>query len=147
MITYHGDVSIPSEVLNHAEPIKKENYKTNTPTKFQVRSLIGGKELMSSLSSLIGVPRERLDFVYFSVCKGAEPHIDLLPKFEDTTYVIPVILPQGKSIITAESDRKRVHIGGVYQFDHNKVHSMELEDTKSGCVVIMVAIKKDKVNV
>jgi hypothetical protein len=99
---------------------------------------------MESLSSLIGLPRDCLDFVYFSVCKGAESHTDKLnpQKFEDTTFVIPTILPRGRSIITAEDEEVDVKVGGVYQFDHTKVHSMRLEDTESGCVVIMVAIKK-----
>ncbi len=63
-------------------------------------------------------------------------------KYEDTTYVIPVILPGGKSVITAESASVEVSLGGVYEFDHTKIHSMTLEDTESGCVVVMVAIKK-----
>src|SRR6185312_16487490 len=100
-IKFHGKVSIPQVVLDHANTIKLENYKTNTPAKFQVRSLIGGDELMNSLANVVGVAQKRLDFVYFSVCKGAEPHTDILDqkKFFDTTYVIPVILPKGKSII------------------------------------------------
>jgi hypothetical protein len=144
MIKYHGKVDIPQTVIDHADTIKFENYKTNTPTKFQVRNLVGGDELMESLSSRIGLPRENLDFVYFSVCKGAEPHTDLLDpdKFEDTTFVIPVILPGGRSVITAGEQEAEVELGAVYEFDHTKVHSMTLEDTDSGCVVIMVAVKK-----
>jgi hypothetical protein len=148
MIISHGTVSIPQTVLDYAEGIKYENYKTNTPTKFQIRSLVGGDELMEILSQRINISRNKLDFVYFSVCKGAEPHTDRLSikKFEDTTYVIPVILPKGKSIITAEEEEKEVELGGVYQFDHTKVHSMVLEDTESGCVVVMVAVLKEKTN-
>jgi hypothetical protein len=144
VIHYHGAVSIPAAVREHSETIKFENYKTNTPAKFQVRSLAGDDELMESLSSLIGIPREKLDFVYFSVCRGAEPHTDQLSptKFEDTTYVIPVILPRGRSVITAESAEVVVGVGGVYEFDHTKVHSMRLEDVESGCVVVMVAVKR-----
>lgn len=143
MIHFHGKIDIPSIVLNNADRIKFENYKVNTPAKFQVRNL-DDDSLMESLSRLIDIPQDKLDFVYFSVCQGAEPHTDQLPskKFHNTTYVIPVILPSGKSIITAENYREEVQVGGVYQFDHTKVHSMELEDTKSGCVVIMVAIRK-----
>jgi hypothetical protein len=148
MIKFHGVVSIPQAVIDHADTIKLENYKTNTPAKFQVRSLVGGEELMESLAEIIGISKEKLDFVYFSVCKGAEPHTDLLNpnKFEDTTYVIPVILPNGKSIIGAEDDagtvEAEVELGGVYQFDHTKTHWMTLEDNESGCVVVMVAVKK-----
>lgn len=144
MIKYHGTVPVPETVIGHADTIKFENYKTNTPRKFQVRTLIGGDELMDSLSGRIGIEKDRLDFVYFSVCKGAEPHTDLLDpnKFTDTTFVIPVVLPPGDAIITAEDHGEKVHVGGVYEFDHTKVHSMSLEDTESGCVVVMVAVKK-----
>lgn len=144
MIKFHGIVSLPEDVVKHADNIKFENYKTNTPTKFQIRSFVGGEDLMESLSKLIDVPKERLDFVYFSVCKGAEPHVDKLnpEKFTDTTYVIPVILPKGKSVITAEKQEVEVELGGVYQFNHTKIHSMNLEDTESGCVVVMVAVLK-----
>jgi hypothetical protein len=78
------------------------------------------------------------------VCNGAEPHTDLLDPavFEDTTYVIPVILPTGTSIITAEDVYVVTQPGHVYEFDHTKLHSMVLEDTSSGCVVIMVAVKR-----
>lgn len=144
MLQYHGEVPIPAPVIEHSDKIKFENYKTNTPAKFQVRSLVGGDELMEALSRVIGRPRDTLDFVYFSVCKGAEPHTDKLSptRFEDITYVIPTILPKGRSVITAEDQEVEVRVGGVYEFNHTKVHSMKLEDTDSGCVVIMVAIKK-----
>lgn len=144
VIKFHGTVSVPEAVVNHADTIKFENYKTNTPRKFQVRTLTGGDELMESLAERINLPKSKLDFVYFSVCKGAEPHTDLLSpdKFENTTYVIPVILPRGRSVITAEEQEAEVQVGGVYEFDHTKVHSMTLEDLESGCVVVMVAVKK-----
>ena len=145
MLVYHGDIAIPQTVLDHSDTIKLENYKTNTPTKFQIRSLVGGQELMASLAKIIGLPQERLNFVYFSVCKGAEPHTDKLnPKvFEDITYVIPTILPSGKSVIHADGVELEVKVGGVYQFYHTKIHSMTLEDITSGCVVIMVAVLKE----
>jgi hypothetical protein len=144
VIKFHGTIPIPETVTGHADTIKFDNYKTNTPAKFQVRTLTGGDELMESLSQRIGRKKESLDFVYFSVCKGAEPHTDLLSpeKFEDTTYVVPVILPRGQSIITAENWKSEVCVGGIYEFDHTKVHSMTLEDLESGCVVVMVAVKK-----
>jgi hypothetical protein len=144
VLKYHGKVTIPEAVIRHSNTIKFENYKTNTPTKFQIRSLVGGEELMESLAKLIGLPKSCLDFVYFSVCKGAEPHTDKLnpKKFEDITYVIPTILPKGKSVITAVNEAIEVEVGGVYQFNHTEIHSMKLEDMESGCVVVMVAIKK-----
>jgi hypothetical protein len=146
MITYHGNIHIPQTITDHADAIKFEKYKVNTPTEFQInRYAVGQEQLISRLSQKICVPTYKLDFVFFSVCQGAEPHVDQLnpDKFEDTTYVIPVILPNGASAIRAEKAIGVVEVGGVYEFDHTKIHSMELQDTESGCVVIMVAVLKD----
>lgn len=145
MIKYHGQVQIPMELISHSKKIKFENYKVNKPSRAQIKhKLTEYMEFTEDLKNIIGLPNANLDFVYFSCCKGAEPHVDQLPseKFEDTTFVVPTILPTGKSIITAEDVEMEVQIGGVYEFDHTKIHSMELEDTESGCVVVMVAIKK-----
>jgi len=147
MIKTRGVVMIPQSVLDNADKVKYENYKVNTPEKFQIRKLEkegGGEELMEQLAAVIGQPRSKLNYVYFSACQGAEPHTDKLPaKFEDTTFVIPLILPKtGRAIITAEECWTEVGVGIVYEFDHTKVHSMELDDKESGCVVCMVAIKK-----
>jgi hypothetical protein len=145
-ITYHGKVFIPQSVTDHADKIKLENYKVNKPKSrdFKIRHLEGCDDLMEQLAEIAKVPRGRLDYVYFSCCKGAEPHEDNLnpDKFEDTTYVVPVIVPKGKSVIEADGKEMEVTLGGVYQFDHTKTHSMYLEDTESGCVVIMVAVLK-----
>jgi hypothetical protein len=129
-----------------ADSIKLLNYRTSTPARFRKNKLtpdIAGV-LMSDLSLLIGVESSRLDYVYFSVCRGAEPHVDVLDplEFTETTYIIPVILPDGKSIITAEGESLSVEVGGVYEFNHEREHSMVLEDVTSGCVVIMVAIRR-----
>jgi hypothetical protein len=148
MIKVRGLVHVPQAVLDHADKIKYDNYKVNTPTnsRFKIHKLAkaGGDEMMDSLAGVIGLPRKKLDFVYFSVCKGAEPHTDKLnpEKYEDVTFVIPVILPKGCSVITAEEHEREVGVGVVYEFDHTKIHSMVLEDTESGCVVVMVAVKK-----
>ncbi len=145
MITTHGNIEIPQSIIDHADLIKFENYKVNTPTEFQInRYAVGSEALVRDLSIVTNIPEEKLDFVFFSVCNGAEPHVDALDgtKFEDTTFVIPVILPGGVSIITAEEYSSAVCVGGVYEFDHTKIHSMTVEDNKSGCVVIMVAVKK-----
>lgn len=145
MITYHGHVSIPEAVMMAAEPIKMLNYKTTTPAKFRKNHLtedIAG-DLMEEIAERINVPKSRLDYVYFSAAQGAEPHTDLLDQnvFTSTTFVIPVILPKGKTVIEAGKDRKVVEVGGIYEFNHEEIHSMTVEDTESGCVVIMVAIK------
>jgi len=141
----HGYIRVPRGIVESADTVKFENYKTNTPAQFQIRRMDeADMALMFNLSRMVGVPWNRLDFVYFSVCKGAEPHTDLLDpeKFEPRTFVIPVILPGGQSVITAEEQMKQVELNHVYEFNHEKLHSMLLEDTDSGCVVIMVAVKK-----
>jgi hypothetical protein len=144
-IICHGEMSVPDRITANAETIKFANYKTNTPAKFQIKSISeDDTDLMDNLSSKIGVDKTSLDFVYFSVCKGAEPHVDLLNPaiFEPRTFVIPVVLPQGKSVITAEDEAVEVKLNHVYEFNHEKIHSMTLEDNESGCTVIMVAVKK-----
>jgi hypothetical protein len=146
MITFHGTVTVPPETIAYAEPIKHENYKVNNPgtAEFKVRALESADGLIKQLVDLIGVPKEKLDFVYFSCCAGAEPHTDKLDpaKFYDHTYVIPIILPKGVTTITADGMPATVHVGGVYKFDHTKTHSMEVEDKESGCVVVMVGVLK-----
>ncbi len=146
MIINHGPITIPASISEYAETIKFDNYKVNTPAKFRTNTYndLSSQIMIRELSWVIHVPYFLLDFVFFSVCNGAEPHTDLLDQniFEDTTYVIPIILPKGKSVITAEDTEERVSVGYVYEFDHTKMHSMELQDTHSGCVVLMVAVKK-----
>jgi hypothetical protein len=151
-IICHGEIAIPEMIVANAETIKLENYKTNTPKRFQVNrtgeeffiNMFSDAAMMSGLVSKIDVDVRRLDFVYFSVCKGAEPHVDLLDPtvFEPRTFVIPVVLPQGKSVITAEDEEVEVKLNHVYEFNHEKIHSMTLEDNESGCVVIMISVKK-----
>ncbi|BCG50227.1 hypothetical protein [Ralstonia phage RP13] len=141
-----GDLPwIPTEVLRLANEVKHQNYKVNTPTKFQKRELIAdvGKPLMYQLGLLIKYRPDELDYVYFSCANGAEEHVDQLDpaKFRDTTFVIPVILPNGDNFITAEDEKMKVEIGGVYQFNHEKPHSMTVADN-TGAVVIMVGVKK-----
>lgn len=145
-LKYHGKVEVPQEAIDHADTIKLENYRTNTPAKFQVRTLTGCDRLMERLAEIAGLPRKRLDFVFFSCCKGAEPHTDLLnpEKFENRTFVVPIILPAGRSVVFADGAWAEVQVGGVYEFDHTKTHSMTLEDTESGCVVVMVAVLRDQ---
>lgn len=141
-----GYMRIPSSVYEHAWDIRHENYKVNTPTRFRKHSAQTDdvKELLADLGRVVGIAPERFDFVYFSVCRGAEPHVDRLDPavFTDTTFVIPIIMPKGKSVITAEDERIQVQYGYVYQFDHTRVHSMELTDKESGCVVAMIAVKR-----
>lgn len=143
-ITCVGRVDIPQQVTLNADAIKLEHYKVNSPHKFQVHKL-GDAALMQQLSELIELPSTKLDYVYFSACRGAEPHTDILDpvRFTNDTYVIPVILPNGISTITAQGFTAPIEVGSVYKFDHTQLHSMELEDNESGCVVIMVAVLKE----
>ena len=146
MITIYDTVDVPQQILDHADTIKMENYKTNTPVTFQKHMDMSshGEQFVRNLAQVINEPSEDIDWVFFSVCLGAEPHVDQLDpdKFGDTTFVIPIILPQGTSTITAEDDSAAVELFKVYQFDHTKIHSMVLEDHTSGCVVIMAALLK-----
>lgn len=139
-------MNIPVTIVSNAETIKLQNYKTNTPKKFQVWDFDSGHDelFLQGLADRLNVDKPKLDFVYFSVCKGAEPHIDLLDPtvFEPRTFVIPVVLPQGKSVITAEDEQVEVKLNHIYEFNHEKIHSMTLEDNESGCAVIMVAIRR-----
>ena len=139
----HGIMHIPDQLIEYANSIKLDNYKTNTPAEFQKHNSISNIEIQATIANIANVDVTLIDWVFFSVCQGAEPHIDLLgDNFEDTTYAIPIILPTGKSVITAEHYSLEVELNHVYEFDHTKMHSMELEDTESGCVVIMAAIKR-----
>lgn len=144
MIKKHRTITIPDGVIKISESIKMENYKTNTPSAFQKHyDLRSFDEVAEQIADIAGVSSEKIDWVFFSASQGAEPHIDDLPegKFTDTTFVVPIILPTGESVITSEDDYAVVELNRVYEFDHTKVHSMTLEDTESGCVVIMAAIK------
>lgn len=98
---------------------------------------------MAEVAARIGVAQEKLDYVYFSAAQGAEPHTDLLDPatFTPHTFVIPVILPRGDNIIEAEGHEVTVELGGIYEFNHERTHSMTVGNTADGCVVIMVAIK------
>lgn len=145
MITFHGRVRVPQAVVDAAHPIRMLNYKTTTPARFRKNTLtedIAGP-MMDELAAIAGVARERLDYVYFSAARGAEPHTDLLDPavFTARTLVVPVILPAGRTVIEAQGAEAVAEIGGVYEFDHERTHSMSVEDEESGCVVIMVAIK------
>ena len=142
-IIEHGIIDVPQGIIDIADKIKFENYKVNTPSKFHIRDDIDTM-FKFHLSAHLGREYDSLNFVYFSVCKGAEPHIDLLDpeKFEPRTFVIPIILPTGKSVITAEEESIGVELNHIYEFNHERIHSMELEDMESGCVVIMVAVKR-----
>lgn len=146
MIKYHGQIVLPSGLLEAAEHIKFQNYKVTKIGKIQKQTPEGvdAEYVMRVLGSFVKRDHTLFDAVYFSACSGADRHIDMLDqeKFEDTTYVIPLILPEGDTIISAQGMSVIVEVGGVYEFDHTKEHEMTVEDDKSGCVVLMVAVRK-----
>lgn len=143
---HHGTVYVPNCFWQYADTIRHENYKTNTPKHFQKHQPYGAytEDFLERLGNKVGRDPAKLDLVYFSVAKGAEPHVDQLDhdKFEDTTFIIPVILPKGKSIIYADGASWEAKLDEVVEFDHTQTHSMTLEDHETGCVVLMVAVKK-----
>lgn len=55
---------------------------------------------------------------------------------------MPLILPKGVSTLVAQGVRVQAELFHVYEFNHEEVHALELEDTESGCVVVMVAVKR-----
>jgi hypothetical protein len=141
-IKNYGRLDIPESIRVYAESIKREHYKVNTPKKFNIRRerTEDSEKLIEALSKVIDIPTNKLEYVFFSACRGAESHVDELDpeKFTGNTYVIPIVLPTGKSVITAEGQEEEVKLDHIYKFDHRKEHSMTLEDNESGCCVLMV---------
>jgi hypothetical protein len=145
-----GEVTVGASLVRAADKIKLQHYKVNTPKKFQVwpfpsrTPLYEGEILMWELANMAHQDPHNLDYVFFSVCSGAEEHTDALDpaKFEPITLMVPIILPPGRNIITAEDEWVQVRLNHVYKFDHTKPHSMRLQNTTSGCVVVMVAVKR-----
>lgn len=146
MITYHGNIVIPNDLLEAADTIKFQNYKVTKIGKIQKQTPEGAdaEYVMRVLGSKVKRDHQKFDAVYFSACSGAEEHVDMLDqeKFEDTTYVIPLIIPTGDTVISTGGCNITVEVGGIYEFDHTKPHEMTVEDDRSGCVVLMVAVKK-----
>lgn len=136
--------SVPDVLVRHADTIKYESYKTNKPAKFQKYSQesVHGRIFTNQLSRKLNIPSNKLDWVYFSVCQGAEPHVDQLDStvFTNDTYIIPIIIPTGKSTLFCGEAAVALEQNMIYYFDHSTQHSLVLEDTTSGCVVIMVAV-------
>jgi hypothetical protein len=147
MIRSLGTVPLPDEAVAYAETIKLESYATNTPAEFQVRELAGSASLADAIAQKAGLTpgeRARLDLVYFSCAKGAEPHVDRLPAFEPRTWVVPLVLPQdGQAILLAGRESAVAVLGGLYEFDHTQSHALHLDDTRTGCVFAMAALVRE----
>ena len=146
MITSYPEINVPTNIINHADTIKHENYKTNSPAKFQKHNqdTEDGLLINKQIADLANVNVEQVDWVYFSVCQGAEPHVDQLDPniFRDDTFIIPIIVPTGRMVLECNKHRVDAKLNKVYHFDHTKIHSLELENKVDGCVVIMAAITK-----
>jgi hypothetical protein len=147
MIQMHGEVELPKKLLKAADAIKFQNYKVNKIGRIQKHTDDGedAQYILWQLGQLVKRDPKFFDMVYFSACSGAEPHVDMLDesRFENTTYVIPLILPIGDSIIKTRNVSIIAEVGKVYEFDHTIEHEMTVEDNKSGCVVLMVAVKRN----
>lgn len=140
----HGSVFVPPQVFQAAYELRLENYKVNTPKKFQVRHLHTehSLQLMGDLAQIAGVPMNKIDYVYFSCCLGAEEHTDALDakKFTAKTLIVPVVVPPGKATLWADGMETQMQANHVYEFNHERPHSLTLEDTTSGCTVIMASV-------
>lgn len=146
MFTELGRFDVPAELRAAAEQIKHQNYKTNTPKQFRVLPLHeqGCELLKAQIAAALSKPIDRIDFVYFSACKGAEPHTDLLDpaKYEPLTVTIPIILPKGLSLLVLHDMGLEVELEldhGI-AFNHEQTHELVLEDLESGCVVVMASV-------
>lgn len=147
MLNYHGQVFPPRDVLIYADTIKLDNYKTATIKKFQRRfpDLSGLKLMMDQIALRLSFDDgAAFDPVFFSCCKGAEPHIDKLDPevYTDTTIVVPLVAPKGNMWFGIDGGKYLMQSFGIYSFVHEREHFLQLEDTESGCTVLMLAIRK-----
>ena len=77
MIQIVDSMEIPTSVREYAETIKLQSYKTTTPTRFK-KTFGDDFEFKTELSKKLNIPVSNLEYVFFSVCAGAEPHIEEL---------------------------------------------------------------------
>lgn len=143
MIKIVGELVVNGDTMELAQGIRQENYKVNTPSKYQKHL---GKDpfISEQLSEMLGCRPERVDYVFFSSKEGAEPHVDKLSlsQYEEKTILIPLILPNGTSKLIVDGWTHELGYFLCYEFNHTQIHSLELEDKDSGCVLIMAAVLK-----
>lgn len=142
-VVVHGTVEVPEAVLNNAQEIRHENYRTNTPRKFQKHNEVHA-QLKQAIAQAVGEPVVNIDFVYFSVAKGAEEHVDALDPtvYTSRTFIVPVVLPEGDNFITAQGQKFQISTGVVYEINHELPHSMQVANEVDGAVVIMASCLK-----
>lgn len=143
MIDLMGKLRVNDYVMDLAQSIREDNYRVNTPSKYH-KYQGNCYETIQQLSDLFNCGESSIDYVYFSSKEGAEPHVDKLNllKFEEDTIIIPLILPRGKSTLRVGGSSTTLEPLLAYKFKHTIIHSLELEDTESGCVLIMAAVLK-----
>jgi hypothetical protein len=154
-IQYMGQCFPSRDILIYADSIKHDNYKTSTIKQFRRRfPLMDGMELFLQQIALriVDMPEIRkltgtllqLEPVFFSVSQGCEEHTDELDPevYTNTTVVIPLVVPEGKCELTVDGDSLNLVRNGIYLFQHDRPHSLQLDDKTSGCTVLMIAIKK-----
>jgi hypothetical protein len=142
-VVTHGHVRLPASIVEYAETIKLQNYKTNSVKAFQrdFHKPEGLDEVLTQVSKLVFRPKETLEPVFFSAAMGAKPHTDDLPKdYLDVTFVLPLILPE-IATLSANVTTVRLNEGLLVSFNHTQLHSMQVSDF-SGCTILMIAVKQ-----
>lgn len=144
-ITIHGLVNVPLELAAAAHEIKHQNYKVNTPKRFHKNAMHEDscEAMRRDIAALLGAELEKVDFVYFACSQGAKEHVDELDPalFSNKTIIVPLVLPKGKSLFRAQNAKIALSLNTAYEFNHEKPHELTLEDTQSGCVVLMASLK------
>ena len=137
----------PQEVVNYAHTIVHQNFTLNTPREFQKH--VGDDALFKRhLSIWMECEPSEIDYVFFSCPNGATPHRDELnlSEFEKYTFLMPIILPEGKVILKVNEsalDIQYLPLGVLIRFNHQHIHSLELENPGK-CVMIMAAKLQSK---
>ena len=153
LIHNHGAIQVPLSVTGYAcnvrfeaKRIEREFFPKKHPVNLQDIFWLD-RQLGKRVPQIIG---RGLDVVIFSCCEGADEHVDKLPKdkFEDTTFLIPLVLPRYTSFLISRDpvasavDMEPLLLNTLYEFDHTLPHELSVEDRRGGCVVMMIAIKK-----
>lgn len=141
-IRLYGEVNIPQHVRLNADTIKLQNYKTNSPKKFQ-KTIGNDLGVSFNIAKKIDVHPQYIDWVYFSCCNEAEPHVDNLDPlvYGTLTYIIPIILPEGNNILTVNDVSIPIQLNNMYSFNHQDIHRLDVENY-TGCVVLMASVKQ-----
>lgn len=128
--------SFSSDLLNLAENIKNENHNILNPKKYNKTKIID-LDLFKELSPIMET--ENIDAVMFSSKIGAEEHTDIhLTHLDIYTYIVPVVLPEGKNILKHSEGEISLSVGDIVKINHQLPHSLSVENY-TGCVLIMAS--------